>query len=167
MAKPLITADRLRELLDYDAENGHFTWKIAAGRRVHAGDVAGWKTDKGYVAVMVDGKTYVAHRLAWFYMYGEWPKEQIDHINGGRDDNRIANLRDVPGMVNSQNRREAKPGTKSGFLGVSKVGSKTSPYQACIRANGKPVYLGVFADPAEAYSVYLAAKRQMHSGCTI
>jgi len=156
-----LTASRLRELLHYDPETGVFT-HICPRQRVVLGSVAGSLGQNGYRKHRLDGVTFSGHRLAWLYMTGDWPKGQIDHINGIRDDNRISNLRDVPQAINSQNRRTALNST--GFLGVSKHHKQ---FRAEISMNNRAVVLGTFRTPEEAHAVYVQAKRKMHAGCTI
>jgi|SRR5262249_13953776 len=91
--RPLVTAERLREVLSYDPETGTFTWRVSGGGRRTSG-VAGHhdRAWKGYVCIAVDGRKYRAQRLAFLYMTGDWPPAQIDHINGDTSDNRWANL---------------------------------------------------------------------------
>jgi HNH endonuclease len=88
-----LTAERLRERLHYDAETGVFTRRVGSSN-ARAGDVAGSVHSTGYVRISIDGGKYTAHCLAWFYVHGVWPSDQIDHINRNRSDNRIANLRE-------------------------------------------------------------------------
>lgn len=95
---------RLQELLEYAPETGVFRWRVNR-TSVRAGTMAGRLDSKGYRQISVDGQRYGAHRLAWLYMNGEWPKHEIDHVNGDRDDNRIANLRDVVRTINMRNKR--------------------------------------------------------------
>ena len=113
-----LTAERLREVLDYGPDTGVFTWKIRTNSRVKVGDVAGALRPDGYIQISIDGRLHRAHRLAWLYVTGESPPDQIDHINGVRDDNRIANLRLATSAENKQNLRRAKSRNKTGFLGV-------------------------------------------------
>ena len=119
----------------------------------------------GYAVIKVDSVTYKAHRLAWLCVHGEWPAGQIDHINGSRTDNRIANLRDVPHLINAQNRRRANRNNSTGLLGVSH--GKAGGYVATICVGSKTEYLGVFSSAEEAHQMYLLAKRQKHLGATI
>ena len=84
-----LTAERLREVLDYDPDTGVFTRKVRTASSVKVGDVAGSLNGKGYIRIRVDGRLYFAHRLAWLYVHGEWPVDQVDHINGIKNDNRI------------------------------------------------------------------------------
>jgi hypothetical protein len=162
MAKTNLSAERLRELLDYNAETGIFTWKVQSGRQP-AGSTAGWK-QQGRVYLTVDHCRMAAHRAAWLYVYGEMPKDQIDHINGDPLDNRIANLRDVTDQQNKHNLRKPKAGNKSGYLGVA---PNKSRWLAKITVNRQQICLGTYDTPEEAYAAYLEAKRRLHSTCTI
>lgn len=155
---------RLREVLDYEPTTGVFRWRVAIGRRVQAGNVAGTLHPKGYRQITIDARKYRAPRLAWFYVHGCWPKNQIDHMNGNRDDNRIENLRDVTSSENLQNQRRAYSSSTTGFLGVSTHRKK---FQARIMLDGKNRHLGTFPTPEAAHVVYLAAKRRLHAACMI
>ena len=162
-----VTADRLRELLAYDAKTGQFFRLTDGGRGVKAGEVAGCiQKSSGYRYISLDGKRMLAHRLAWLHFFGEWPKRQIDHINGVRDDNSIGNLRDVSISVNQQNRRKASANNLAGFLGV-RVHKRTGRYTAAIRVDGPARHIGYFSTAEEAHSAYIQAKREYHEGCTI
>jgi hypothetical protein len=163
--KQSLTADRARELLDYDHETGTITWRVAKGW-VRQGAVSGCSHPMGYVLIKVDGKRYLAHRLAWLIATGSWPIEHIDHINGDTGDNRLANLRDVSRSINQQNRRIPGANNSSGFLGVS-WDSHRGYFVARIFSQGKDLRLGCFTDPAEAHQAYLTAKRQHHAGNTL
>ena len=90
----VLTQSRLKELLYYDPYSGIFTWKISSGN-MPAGSAAGCLSPEGYIRITIAGKKYKAHRLAWFYVYGYFPENQVVHLNGARDDNRISNLREV------------------------------------------------------------------------
>jgi hypothetical protein len=159
-----LTADRLRELLHYEPGTGFFTWRIKPCRRVNAGAVAGGWAANGYRQIRVDRVKYRAHRLAWLYVHGVWPQEQMDHLNGDRADNRLENIRPATSGENMQNLRGPKRNNTTGFLGVRKHGSR---YRADIKTNGKRELLGVFATAAMAGDAYLTAKRQRHAFCVI
>ena len=134
----MITQVRLQELLSYDPETGIFRWKVDRNGNAKKGEVAGSIASDGYRAIRIDGRHYFAHRLAWFFVHGMWPADQIDHLNGRRADNRLANLREATNRENQQNLRRARSGSRSGLLGVSWHGQK-GRWRAEIRYNGKPV----------------------------
>ena len=154
-----MSAEELRALVAYDAETGQMIG-IAPGR------VGSQFLADGYLRISIDRAMYRVHRLAWLYVYGSWPEQQIDHINGDRADNRIANLRDVSPKQNTHNQRQAHRNNLSGLLGVRKK-TRDGTYHAVIKVDGKQRYLGSFKDPAEAHAVYVAAKRDLHQSCTL
>lgn len=161
-----ITWALVRDRLAYDAEAGVFTWaKLIPHCRFKVGELAGSITRQGRWQISLHGKTYAAHRLAWLFMHGEWPREFVDHIDGDPLNNRISNLRVVPSTVNMQNQRRAHADAKVKVLGVDS--DRPGRYRAKIVVNGRPVYLGRFKTPEEAAAVYLDAKRKFHAGCTI
>lgn len=161
----MLSLERLQEALSYDPKTGIFVWKIAINSRAVIGNIAGKvKQTTGYVYIGLDKQSIGAHRLAWLYVTGEWPKNGIDHIDGDRANNRFENLRDVSAAMNSQNRRAAEKGNRSGYLGVSKRGRF---FYAQINVAGKILSLGRFDDPKVAHEAYLKAKRVHHEGCTI
>ena len=145
----MLTQERLKELLHYDEETGIFTRKEKIGRYLK-GSVSGSKHRKGYIQITIDSENYLAHRVAWMYVYGEFPKDQIDHINRIKTDNRRENLRLVNPLINCLN-RGPKTNGKSKFKGVAKQGNR---WQVCV--NGK--YIGLFAteiDAAKAYDIHV------------
>lgn len=158
-----LTANRLRELLEYNANSGIFRWRLSR-RKCGPHSIVGSKDDGGYLTVGIDGKTYRVHRLAWLYVTGAWPVNDIDHKNGIKDDNCWGNLRDVPRRINAENCRSARPTNTHGYLGakIQKEG-----FTASISSKGKRIYLGFFKDPQKAHEAYLEAKRRLHEGCTI
>mgnify|MGYP002682441619 CR=1 FL=1 len=158
MATADITAALLRELFHYDPDTGVFTRLVRTSNNCTLGP-SGMLTKRGSVAVSVCGKKRAAHRLAWLYMTGEWPADEIDHIDGDQTNNRFANLRECSGAENKQNMRRARRGNKSGFLGVSR---HQGQWQARIHMGGKVKRLGLFKTPEEAHLAYVAAKRQLH-----
>jgi hypothetical protein len=144
----MLTAERLRELLDYDAESGVFTWRVSPALGVPKGATAGSTHHTGYIFIRFKKRNYAAHRLAWFYVHGEWPPAgiDIDHANGDRSDNRIANLRLATRSQNCANRRRQINNT-SGVTGVRKLRGK---WMARIKIGGEYQYLGVFAQFQDA-----------------
>lgn len=168
MADEIIAA-RVREIFHYDAETGIFIRRIRLAQRHQVGDRADFLVTSGglagYLRVAFDSKRYLAHRVAWLYVHGEWPTQDIDHINGERADNRIANLRDVPNLVNRQNIRKCRADNKgSGYLGVTLHQGK---WRSRLQHNGKAIELGSFDTPEKAHQAYLEGKRKHHPGCTI
>jgi hypothetical protein len=151
----MITAARLRELLHYDQETGLFTWRVDKGYRIKAGDPAGHDNWHGYLRVRVDGKVYYLHRLAWLYVHGVWPAQEIDHINGVRDDNRIENLREATAKQNSANTRRSRR-NKSGVKGVHWV-ARLGKWRATIRICGFNRCLGCFEQLEDAAAAYRVA----------
>ena len=106
------------------------------------GDIAGDINCTGYRRVNVDGKRYLAHRLIWLYLYGEWPNGQIDHIDGDKLNNRPANLQVVSAQGNSRNSKRYY-NNKSGVTGVMiDKGNKTNPFRAEICIDGVNKFLG-------------------------
>ena len=158
-SKQELTAERLRELLDYDPATGVFTRKVRTTNRIKVGDVAGYLRNDGYIRIKIDGRMHLAHRLAWLYVKGESPPDQIDHRNGIKTDNRIANLRLATHIENMHNRRKPHADNKTGFLGVS---PSYGMFQARIGVNGKIKHIGTFPTPEEAHAAYVQAKRQLH-----
>jgi hypothetical protein len=96
-----LTAERLREVLDYNPETGVFTWKVRTSIRVVAGKVAGSVGKRGYLIIGVGGRNYYAHRLAWLHMTGEWPIAVPVHLarDGTRRQVRSAGRQDRQGVL--------------------------------------------------------------------
>ena len=103
----MLTQEKLKEMLRYDESTGVFTWRTPRPR-VKVGDNAGCTNARGYCMIETGCKAYGAHRLVWLYVHGEFPPDQIDHINGIKTDNRLVNLRAVTNAQNSQNRKTQK-----------------------------------------------------------
>jgi len=157
----MLTAERLRELLDYDPETGVFTRRV---RRTSGG--TGWPDKVGYLYLMVDGKTYAAHRLAWLFMTGEWPTGELDHLDGNKACNAFANLREATRQTNMQNEVRARKSNKSGLMGVH-FRKDRGKWVSAIRINGRARRLGQFDSPEEAHAAYVEAKRIHHAGFTL
>lgn len=154
-----ITVQEASQLLAYDPETGIFTWRVNRKAGANAGDRAGGLSRKGYVMICLKRNTYFAHRLAWFYVYGEWPSDQIDHINGVRTDNRIKNLRVVENRQNCMNRALQSNNT-TGAVGVYRIASKNKPWWGCISHGGKRVGLGCYRTFEEAVAARKRAERE-------
>ena len=154
------------ERIAYDKESGEFRWAVSA-RGISTGKLAGHINAEGYRVIKIGRQAYLAHRLAWFLSNGVWPDAEIDHINGDKADNRIANLREASRSINSQNKRAAQVNNKScGLLGVT-WNKQHGKWQSKIMVNKALHHVGLFDDANVAHSAYLAKKRELHAGCTI
>ncbi len=131
-----LTQDRLRHLLNYDQETGIFTWLVKNSNRVFIG------------------------KPAWLYIYGKMPDAVIDHINGGRGDNRIENLRDVSIANNLSNQKRPNAVGASGLLGVH-LRKDNGKYSAYIKFNRKRTCLGSFKTAEEAGRAYSEARNSI------
>lgn len=155
-----LSLDRLRSVLRYDPDSGDFTWKVTLSNRARAGNAAGVIAKIGYRYISIDGLKYLAHRLAWFYVHGVWPKEQIDHIDCVRSNNALANLREANMSNNGANGLLRSTNT-SGYKGVSWDARKRK-WVAGVKKNYKRHVLGLFDDPYEAHLVYIAGANRLH-----
>lgn len=148
-----LTQQRLHELLDYDTASGVFLRKVSLSNRTPVGSVAGSvNSSDGYRYILVDGKRYAAHRLAWIYITGQWPDSLLDHIDMDRTNNALSNLRQANKSTNGANRGTNKNNT-SGFKGVHYF---RAGFVARIKVKRKYIHLGVFTtkeDAAKAYDI--------------
>lgn len=145
----MITQAELKDRLTYDPDTGLFVWKTAK-RITDRGRVAGYINKphiKEYIGIRLD-KHYLAHRLAWLYMTGEWPIGAMDHIDGDGKNNKWSNLRCVTPLENNRNLRKASNNT-SGFTGVC-WHEPTKKWQARIVVNKKTKSLGLYHTPEDA-----------------
>jgi hypothetical protein len=156
----MITAERLREVLIYSPETGEFRWRVQTSNAAKLDKPAG-SLNKiiGYRQVSVDGRRYLAHRLAFLWITGRWPTELIDHRNGNRDDNSWNNIREANRSQNRVNSSKVRADSTIGFKGVYKNHKR---WAAKIRLNGAQHYLGTFDTKEEAHTVYMAAALQAH-----
>lgn len=160
------TADRVRELFDYDHLTGIFIRKTTSPN-APKGTVAGTKKDNGYLHVCIDRKKHGLHRIAWLHFYGAMPEADIDHIDGNRTNNAISNLRAVDRSTNLENIKSAKSHNKStGILGAY-FNKKLGKFYSRIKIKGKDMCLGHFGTALEAHNAYISAKRKHHAGNTI
>lgn len=152
-----LTAERLRELLHYDPETGVFTWATKR-RGSNLGAVAGNTSHKGgYRTISVDNRRYTAHRLVWLYVYGEFPSDEIDHIDRNPDNNALANLRACTRRENAYN-TVRQPGATSDYRGVTWDKARRK-WAAKIRMpDGTRRQLGRFDSEAEAAHAYAEAR---------
>lgn len=167
--KPLPPVEELKSLFDYEPDSGRLVWKVtrrSRGGKIAPGVEAGSLSAAGYLELKVSGfRTYV-HRVAWAIYYGTWPRGNIDHKDGNKVNNAIANLRDCPQRINNENQRKRRSDNTSGFSGVM---WRTDKKRWCvvIQVNGKRFRRGGYSTPEEAHEAYLKAKRELHEGCTI
>ena len=152
--------ERISRFLKYTSETGDFHWIENKGRS-RAGTLAGAKHNCGYVCIGIDGKLYLAHRLAIVLSGFSLSKnQQVDHINGDRADNRLENLRVASHAENCQNTK-ARAHNKSGMKGVG-YEPKRKMWRARVSINKKTVWLGYFNSPEKAHAAYCAAAKKLH-----
>lgn len=166
MARTDLSAADLRAFLHYDPDTGVFTRKISTSPNAMAGRIAGGRDAHGYINISIRNVGYKAHRLAWLYVHGTWPEQEIDHINGVKNDNRISNLRDVARRENGRNHvRVTARNKSSGVLGVTPHKTR---WRAAVTVGKRRFHVGVFDTKEDAYAAYVAAKRVLHAGgCTL
>lgn len=152
----LLSSEILKALLSYDPDTGVFTRIKRTSTRIKCGDIAGAKSDQGYTIIGLLSKRFRAHRLAWLYMTGEWPDEDIDHINGVRSDNRWVNLRSVSRHENLKN-ASIRSDNSSGVTGVS-WDNKNSAWRAKVQVSGKTIHVGRFKLLDDALAAVKAAR---------
>jgi hypothetical protein len=157
-----LTANRVRELFNYDPKTGVLTRKIRSGRKTRVGQIVGFLQNYGYLMVGIDYREYLVHRVIFLWFHGRWPHSQIDHINHNRTDNRIENLREATHRENGVNQKLSKNNT-SGHNGVY-WNKQVKKWQAYITVEGKARYLGIFEDIKDAISARKRAdiKHEFH-----
>lgn len=167
-----MTQEILQTLLHYDPETGVFTWRSRPREMFlcdgdfkkwntrYSGKVAGKSSSMKYRQIMIRPHLFYAHRLAWLYVYGDWPPHEIDHANGDGHDNRISNLREATRQNNTANTCVHKD-TLSGYKGVS-LTPNGKRYRARIYFDGKENGLGFFDTAEEASAAYQEASKRLH-----
>ena len=150
----MISYEQLIEVLEYTEDTGFFTWKKSLANRISVGDIAGAIDGNGYRLIGIHGKRYRAHRLAWLYKTKHQPPEQIDHINGVRDDNRIINLRLASQKENMRNSSLRSDNT-SGTIGIE-WHKQNKRWRARITVSGKSIEIGSFLNKEDA----IAARKE-------
>jgi len=157
MNHPIISQVYLQEILNYNPLTGDFTWKIRIAKRIRIGDIAGCICNsQGYRIIRINKCNHLAHRLAWLYMYGKYPEQDTDHIDGNKLNNTINNLRDVSRGTNCRNKKQLSNNT-SGITGVGWCKARKK-YIARLTFNGKIINLGRFDCKYKAASKYHLAK---------
>lgn len=147
-----ITQEQLKKFLHYNPDTGLFTWLLDRGS-ARAGDTAGSMDGQGYINIFLSGKSYCAHRLAYFYMTGSWPEHDIDHEDLDKANNRWLNLRPATDTQNEAN-KPLRADNTTGYKGVYRAGNK---FAAQIKVHGKQRKLGYFGTPERAHARYLEA----------
>lgn len=152
----MISQKQLKSLVFYDAVSGVFRWKNCPSRGKRRYSFAGNINTDGYLRIRIHGKQYQAHRLAWLYIYGKFPKYQLDHANGDRADNRLCNLREATYQQNAWNRKTPK----SNKLGMKGVYENGGWFYASISFDGKQRHIGIYRTADEAQAAYFAVAQQ-------
>ena len=147
-----LTYEILKERLKYDKDTGVFEWRNEEKRGRKKGSLGFEENGYHIISLHINKRThkYRAHILAWFYVYGEYPDKDIDHINHDRMDNRISNLRLVSNWENCKN-RQLSPRNKTGHSGVCYDKSRDR-WTVAIKNGGKKIYGGRFTDKQEAFA---------------
>ena len=158
-----LTLERLKEILAYDPATGIFRWKVRSSNRIKVGDRAGAVVGNGRRFILIDGEKFQAHRLAWFYVHGEWPDGDLKQRNGDYDDCSIGNLFTMSKIEQARLRSTLSTNT-SGFRGVSR--HKEGRWQSTVTANYQQIKLGTFATPEESSAAYEHAMGLLSSAKT-
>ena len=155
-----LTRARLKQVLHYDPKTGVFTRLVRPPNQTQAGSIAGWINPKGYRDIRVDGRSYRAHRLAWFYMTGKWSRTDLDHINRDKTDNRFVNLREATRSQNSVNSKISSNNT-SGVRGVY-FDKRKKKFRAQVVVNGKCIAIGLHRTVEDAAKVATALRKKYY-----
>jgi len=152
-----LSAEELRSVVYYDRTTGAFTW-IKSNNQKRGLPQAGNLTPNNYMRIRVCKRSYMAHRLAWLYVYGEWPKDRVDHIDGNRSNNRIENLREATDWQNAANKK-VKSDNRLGIKGVEL--HECGKFRARIFIDGKHKHLGLFETAEMAADAYIHAAHEL------
>lgn len=165
-----LTQEYLKQCMDYSPDTGLFTWRYRpighftedrsqrSWNTKYAGKTAGCVNFYGYIKLCIDAKQYRGHRLAFLWMDGSMPADQVDHINGKRSDNRWCNLRLVAGKINQRNMKRRADNT-SGHIGVY-WNKNAGKWQAFINVNSGSKYLGVYKSIDDAIAARKSAEKR-------
>jgi hypothetical protein len=149
---------RLKDVLSYDPDTGSFTWRITKGRAATGARAGSADHINGYRILSVFGRAYPEHRLAWLYVHGTLPSGDLDHINGDRADNRIANLRQATRSQTNMNAKARR--SRSGLKGAC-WNAQAQRWAGRIKLDGKQKHLGSFATAQEAHAAYVEAAHHL------
>ena len=153
-----ISIERIRELFDYDPLTGIVTRRKYLASNAQVGAIVGSINSDGYLACDVDERSIKVHRLCWAHYYGTWPEEQVDHRDGIRTNNSIANLREATNQQNQFNRGPTKR-NKHGLRGVQ---FRDGRWVARIRTGDHQIHLGSFKTKEEAAAAYDSRAKELH-----
>jgi HNH endonuclease/AP2 domain len=151
-----LTLAEIGHAFTYNPKTGVLRWWHPRTNSNKPGDIAGSIGPNGYRQVRIGKIDYLVHRLIWFYIYGAWPRHEIDHINGDRADNRLANLREANKWQQQCNSKSHKP-----HRGVFKT-KNGKRWRTQLKANGKLYYLGTFDTETEASACYASYAELFH-----
>lgn len=155
-----LTVEEVREMFSYDPADGVLRWRLDRSPKARAGAPVGCIHRSGYLVTLIRRKNYQVHRLIWAFVYGCWPPEHVDHVNGVRSDNRLQNIRACSPSENGRNKGRQVNNT-TGFKGVSFC-SREGRYQTTCRVNGRKKWIGYFDTPEEASIAYEAFAKRHH-----
>ena len=153
----MLTQAELQSILVYYPNTGQFFWQKCK-KPAYNGTIAGYVDKNGYWIIKINGKKHAAHRLAWLYIYGEWPEKSIDHANNDKIDNRICNLR----KANQSQQNANRAALKTNKLGIKGVRQKGNKYQALICKDKTTIVLGTFNNAHDAHEAYIKAARKLY-----
>jgi hypothetical protein len=162
-----LTAELVRELLDYNPDTGTVIWKVKHSAMGKAGKVVGASKTQNYKTVYLYGISYNLHRVIWLMVYGKWPTKHIDHINGIRGDNRLINLREVTMTENQLNRTFHR----KGGLPFTTYHKKDKKWRAMLpstisKKHKISRYLGSFDTQEEAHDTVLIKLKKLNEVLT-
>lgn len=160
----MLTHAYLREILHYSVITGDFYYLKSTARRIKVGDIAGSLENTGYRRVKINREKHQSHRLAWFWVTGGWPENEIDHKNGITSANYWLNLREATHSQNMCN-RSINLNSTSGYKGVS-WDNASQKWHARIGLNKKRKSLGYFDNIDDAYAERQKAEKELHRGYT-
>jgi hypothetical protein len=153
----VLSAADIRHLVSYDPDTGSMKWVCSRSNKAPAGAEVGSINQSGYRYSVIRRKNFAVHRLVWLYVHGQWPRGFVDHINGIRSDNRLANLREATRSQNQANRR-----ANSNHLKGTHFNLRLGRWQAAIRIQGKGTHLGYFDTAEAAHAAYVAKAQEVH-----
>jgi len=158
-----LSAQRVREVLAYDPETGDLIWRKRLGPMCNLDGPAGCVKKDGYRKITIDGVICNASQVAWLHYHGRPAPGLLDHKNGIRSDNRIANLRPATHSENSRN-VGVRSNNSTGLKGASKFYNpyNRAKFRSSITVNKKRIFLGLFMTAEEAHEAYCRAAREMH-----